>query len=134
MPTDTSVQSKAEETTSFPAPYNLKGILDYFSNKIIHLKHFKNMQETVWQRFKNFPHFFRYFVYMLLCNFPRSLTKTNGGKFKKVLSPFSYISCALKGDVKAFIYDASVFLSVIVILEIENVGDPLEWSLIDSYS
>ena len=39
-----------------------------------------------------------------------------------------------KGDVKAFIYDASVFLSVIVILEIENVGDPLEWSLIDSYS
>lgn len=92
------------------------------------------MQETVWQRFKNFPHFFRYFVYMSICNFPHCLTKINGGKFKKVFyRHFLHFLC-FKGDVKAFIYDASVFLSVIVILEIENVGDPLEWSLIDSYS
>ena len=52
---------------------------------------------------------------------------------KGFITVFLHFLC-FKGDVKAFIYDALVFLSVIVILEIENVGDPLEWSLIDSYS
>ena len=41
--------------------------------------------------------------------------------------------CGVPGMV-CCVDDGEVFLSVIVILEIENVGDPLEWSLIDSYS